>query len=494
MHYYWLAHLLPAASYQVVQKRMRIEEVLLTHSMMLGLAFSLFLFGFVRQWADSTAATLVACVAVFLGSSFEGLERLIHLWRVGAPYEALETLNIDAVTRWFYGGLPVDGLQRLIWYQPHHSTGYALGLSAVLIAAQAAQGLSVRVMALCGILLGLCLLLSSFSCIMLTAMVCVVVVVRVVRERAWKRVPLAALAGVLPLVAATWLAFDLRYVDRSGSSLLRVLVNPLAMTNTALTLFLSFGPLLLGAAAATVVAVRRGAALLLPIGSIVAVSFLFYFLVDLRDHQYVYVGWRAGHLLFVAFTVLAAYGLETLARAPRALRTFGMTAAAILTMLSVPTFAIDFYNTQDISNRRFGPGFPWTLILSPDEQAMFDWIKSYTPPDAIVQIEPFSRDPATWAYVPAFAERRMSAGLPISMVPLGKYQAESERVRELYRSSRPEDAYERAASLRIDYLIVGESERIAYPGFAPLLRSSPAHFHEVFKRPSVSVFLVQGTS
>ena len=101
-------------------------------------------------------------------------------WRV---VDYLKTLNIDAVTRWFYESLPVDGLQRLLWYQPQHSTAYALGLSALLVLAQAARPPSAAVLALCGLLLGLCLLLSTFSAIMLTSMVAVLALRAIVRTR-----------------------------------------------------------------------------------------------------------------------------------------------------------------------------------------------------------------------------------------------------------------------------------------------------------------------
>src|SRR5207253_4590590 len=97
----------------------------------------------------------------------------------------------------------------------------------------------------------------------------------------------------------------------------------------------------------------------------------------------------------------------------------------ILALAAAPTTAIDFYNTQDVANRALGPGFRWTLILTPDEIEALDWITTRTPADAIVQIEPSVRDSFTWAYIPAFAERRMAAGLPIGMVPLDKYQAAS---------------------------------------------------------------------
>ncbi|MGB2717138.1 MAG: hypothetical protein WBC51_23350 [Vicinamibacterales bacterium] len=492
MHYYWLAHLLPAAEYRLLHKQVSIEQILLTHSVALDLAFVMFLFAFARQWIESTGAVLVACIAALLGSSFEGTERVFYYWRQGAPLTLVETLNIDAVTRWFYGSLPVDGLQRLLWYQPHHSTGYSLGLSALWLAGRADDPLSPRVMALCGALLGLCLLLSTFSAIMLTVMVASVTLIRVIAGREWRRTLPAAIAGAVPLGAATALAFSLHYVDRSGSSLFRILANPLAFQHTTAVLILSFGPLLLGGIAGTVSAVRARRDSFIPIVVIVLVSFLFYFFVDLRDHQFVYVGWRAGHLLFIALTVLTGLAIQELMRRPPPIRASFVVAAAILLLLSAPTFAIDFYNTQDISNRRPGPGFPWTLVLSHDELDMLKWIKSYTRPNAIVQVEPFSRDPSTWAYVPAFAERRMAAGLPISMVPLHKYEAASVQVRALYQETDPRGAYQRAAQLGIDYLIVGGPERRAYPAFEGMLAASPVHFRPVFKRPDLSLYAVEG--
>jgi hypothetical protein len=327
---------------------------------------------------------------------------------------------------------------------------------------------------------------------MLTVMVAAIASVRMISDRAWRAMLAGAVAGAAPLAAATALAFALHYVDRSGSSLFRVLANPLAFQHTTVVMILSFGPLLVGAVAGTWLALRARRHGFMPIFIIVLVSLLFYFFVDLRDHQFVYVGWRAGHLLFVAFTVLTALAIQELLRTPPPVRATAGVTGALLLLLSVPTFAIDFYNTQDISNRRPGPGFPWTLVLTHDELDMFRWIKSYTRPNAIVQVEPFVRDPSTWAYVPAFAERRMSAGLPISMVPLHKYQAASAQVRALYEETDPRIAYERAAQLGIDFVIVGAPERQAYPGFDVMLASSPVHFRPVFRRSELALYAVEG--
>ena len=498
LHYYWLPHLLTAVEYRITGRRVSLEQVLLINSIALALAFVLFLYGFVRHWVSSPAASAVAVVGALVFTSFEGLERIWFLWRQGysvpAMVGALKDINIDAVTRWFYASLPVDGLHRLLWYQPHHSTGYALGLSPLLVLAQVRGTVTPRVLLFCGCLLGLTLLFSTFAAIMLTMMVALTAAALLVRARQWTTLVTGALAGALPLALSVGVAQSLRYVDTSGPSVARVLVNPMAVTNTGTALLLSFGPMCIPGIAGAVLAIRRRAAQFIGIAAIVLVSLGFYFFVDVRDHQWVYVGWRAGHFLFVALAVLTAYALQELWRTTRVGRIGVVLAAVAIAMLALPTFAIDFYNTQDITNYDADDKYSWTLLLSPDEIAALTWIRQSTPPDAIVQIEPHAREGRRWADVPAFAERRMSAGLPISMVPLDRYEAASQKVRALYEERNGDAAFERAARLGIDYLIVGPPERKAFPQFEQVLRSYPSRFREAFRSGDVSVFMLEGGS
>ena len=87
----------------------------------------------------------------------------------------------------------------------------------------------------------------------------------------------------------------------------------------------------------------------------------------------------------------------------------------------------------------------------------------------------------------------MSAGLPISMVPLAKYEEASGRVMELYRERDPDAAFARAAQLGIDYLLVGPPERKMFPDFEATLRSRPSRFREAFRSGDVSVFMLEGS-
>jgi hypothetical protein len=489
LRYYWLAHLLPAAEYQSLRREGTIEQILLVNGVALGLGFVAFMYGFLRQWVDRAWAAAAGVVGGLIFTSFEGAERLFVLWREGASFDYIRTLNIDAVTRWIYESLPIDGLQRLLWYQPQHSTAYALGLSAILVLAQAGTP-SVAVLAFCGILLGLCLLLSTFSAIMLTSMVAVLALIMIVRERAWTRLLTGTIAGAAPLVGAVLICLSLRYVDEGSGSLVTIGVNPMAFRNAPVAILLSFGPMLIAAIAGAFLARRRLLSSFLPIVVIIVLSFFFYFFVDLRGHQHVYVGWRAGDLLFVAFGALGGYALQELWSMKPNVRVVTAATVALLAALAAPTFAIDFYNTQDTTNRMPAAGFDWTLVLHQDELDALSWIRNYTPQNAIVQVEPYVRDSKTWAYVPAFAERRMSAGLPISMVPLDKYEAASAQVRSLYQETDAASAHARASRLGIDYLIVGVPEDQAYPHIREVLRSRVDLFREVFHRGDVSIFYV----
>jgi uncharacterized membrane protein len=220
------------------------------------------------------------------------------------------------------------------------------------------------------------------------------------------------------------------------------------------------------------------------------VSVLFYFFVDVVDHQHAYVGFRAGHLLFMSFAPLVAYAWQELSAAGGKTRAAAMITAALLALTAAPMTAIDLYNTQDTSNQMMGPGFRWTVVVTPDELEALEWIKTYTPPDALVQVEPTARDSETWAYMPAFGERRMTAGLPISMIPVQKYKEASERIRQVFAEDDPAKAYSLAAALDLQYLFIGPAERAKYPQLEQHLDTVPQRFKPAFRNGSVTIYRV----
>jgi hypothetical protein len=113
-----------------------------------------------------------------------------------------------------------------------------------------------------------------------------------------------------------------------------------------------------------------------------------------------------------------------------------------------------------------------------------------TPPDAVVQIDPYPRG-FTWVYIPAFAERRMAAGLPISMVPLEKYEAASQQLKTVFIAETAMTAHQRALAEGVDYLYIGQPEREANPKFEDLIKERPDLFQPVFRNSTISIYFVE---
>jgi hypothetical protein len=489
MRYYWMSHLLSGIEYRAFQPLgIAIEPILLVNGLCFGAAFVTLLYWLTRA-AGASAPWAAAAVAVaFLANSYEGSDMLRAILTGHDDWEALRNTNIDAVSRWFYKGMAVDGLHRMLLYQPHHLTGYAMGLLAVALVA-AAEVTSVFVALAAGILVALAVLFSTFTALIIAVAVAVLYLLRIAQARAWTLLPQCAVLCGGPVVLAILLTQKLGYTSSLNGGLMMFGINPVATHLAAWVLFLSCGPLLLigvPALARTRWLAGKGAA---PLALTLAATG-FYFLVDVADMGGVWVGWRSGHVLLIALTLAAGAGVTALWSTAQRKALVG-TVLAIVVLLAVPTVAIDVFNAQDIDNRHEGAGFPWTLIVTPAEREAFDWIRTHTAPDAVIQAEPFARDPATWAYVPAFAERRMAAGLPISMIPHRPYAYASDTVRSgIFKAPSPQSAHEWAVYLAIDYLLIGDRERQVYRANVEQLLNRPDLVETVFHNDAVVLLKV----
>ncbi len=492
LHYYWLMHLLPAAEHRALGRSLTVEQLLLVNAFWSGLTFVAFFYFFVRHFVERPWAAAVACVGVMFCSSFEGIDQIWSLWKRGRSLDALRFLNIDAMTRWTYQSLPVDGLHRLLLYQPQHQLGYLLGLSALLVLMQARDRSRPALLFIAGLFLAMATLMSSFAALMLAIVVAAYEGWCLLSARQWRAFIPCAVAAAVPMLAAVLVIQKLGYID-AGTPLMVFGANRVAFQSWKIAIFLSFGPVLIVACGGLLTAIwQKAIRRFFPVGIVLAICAIFYFLVDVPDHQHVYVGWHVGKIAFVAMTPLCAFALQEWWARGGWMRAQMMLLTVLVALAALPTVLIDLYNTQDVWNRELGPGFRWTVLLSPDEVKGLTWIKEHTPLKALVQVEPAVRGRDTWAFVPAFAERRMSAGLPISMIPLGKYEKASEEIRQLYQSTSAIDAYNRSVGRCIDYLVIGQPERApnAYPHLQTLIEASTGLFAPAFRNDALAIYFV----
>jgi hypothetical protein len=492
LHYYWLMHLLPAVEHRAVGGALRLDAILLVNALGAGLMFGGFFYFFLRHFVDRPWAATVAAVGVLFCSSFEGAERL---WWTGATLDQLRSVNIDAVGNWFYQGMKIDGLHRALFWQPQHLVGYLLGFSALMLLVEAREAWRASLLFLVGVFLSMSMLLSSPAAAMLTCVAAAYEAMRLTQVRKWKAFVTCAFAAAVPMAGALALGTALQYVDtRSpGNPLVAFGVNRLAMHRVWLTMFLNFGPVVTVAVLGAIAAAWRGAlSRFVPVFITIGVSAGFYFLVDVPDHQNVYVAWRASHLIFIALAALCGFALQEWWGMGGLARWTTTSVAAVAAAVALPTVLIDIYNAQDVANRADGPGFKWTVILTPGELDGLDWIRQNTAPASRVQNEPYSRNRDAY-YVTAFAERRMSGGLPTGLIPLKKYDEVSARIRKMYQAPSAGEVHDQALELCVDYLMVGPPERAAYPALPAILDASPHLFAPAFRNGILDIYAVSGS-
>lgn len=481
LHYYWAYFLVPAAMTASMPDLSAADAVAL-NAMGCGLLFVAMLFLLTcavvprRPFVSGLSVALV----VLCGSA-EGLAASLFLWVNGMPFELLRDVNIDALAAWAYKGLRIDNLPRALLYTAHHAAAFSLGAVALLtIGGAATAGRATILMA--GVALAVAFTMNPF-----VGAVCAAVyglgVLWQLRACPRSAVFRHALVSLPVAAAALWCGAN-ETMQGAGGNLIVGWWGP-ATNAPVRTLLLSIFP----AAAPPVVGWLCGRGDRLPIFAAagVALSLVLMFTVSLRADPH-WVGFRTGHLLFSFLPALVAWSYQRLLTAGRTGLAGAMTAGVLLAGL--PTTAIDAYNAQDVDNLREGPGFRWTLALSPSQWEAVEWIRQATPRDAIVQAEPVSRGRDAWSLIPSFAGRRMAAGLPISLLHEPHYDEASALIRTMFAGDDAAQAHRIATRLGVQYVYVDADDRAHYPAVGKF-DDHPDLFEAVFRNREVVIYAVR---
>jgi hypothetical protein len=485
IHYYWLYFVVPAVAGALTSADAALSLKVNAFAISLLLVAAMYIVAAASRPRWPCAAAVAVFVTV-VAASFEGIAALAYVLRRGEPLSAVRNLNVDALSRGL-GGLRIDDLPRAMWYTPQHAMAYASGLLGLLIMASNAAQPSRTAVLMSSLNLATSVLLNPF----VGGLFCAIYGVGVLRDAvrlaggAFVSVVLRHGLGLASVMAAlAWIHFN-GIAEGAGSTLRFGLVGPAANAPLA-SLILSLGGIL----AIMAIGLWRHRRLLNRLTALTtagcAVSLVVMHIVTMSVDLF-WVGFRMGHLFLVLAPSLVACALVRLYVADR--RT-ALTIVGLVVALAAPTTVIDAFNAQDTENLAIGPGFHWTVKITPAQQEAFAWIRNNTPPRAIVQAEPLIRGRETWSWIPSFAERRMAAGEPISLMHVPEYDSLSKQVREIYATADRQRAWQLARSLGIDYLYVDDTERLAYPAAAKF-NDAPDLFISVFKNDEVQIFAIR---
>ncbi len=458
IHYYWTYFLIPAAVSETGPAPVRdVQTCLKVNALVTGVLLMSSVFMLAWAATGRPAAVAAAVALVLLAGSFEGTYEIQRLWSRGEPLSRLKDINIDAITAWHFEGLRIDGLPRCLWYVPQHSMAYSLGLIALTAVLAAGATTTMAAIVIQGIALAGAVALNPFVGGIFAFVWGVAVLIDAVRRPGAIAAVARHVAAIVPVALALAWCIGSRMVEGAGGAL-DFGFHGAARHAPITTLFLSLGPVLIPAIAALAAVRRDTIRAAAPSIALALTALALLFLVRLSVDQ-AWVGFRAGQMVLVALPPLLAMGLST-AWTRRGLRAVTGAAFAALFLLGLPTTVIDAYNAQDVTNHDAGPGFRWTVVLDPAQQQALTWIRRTTPRDAVVQMEPVSRDRESWSLIPTFAERRMAGGLPISLMNVPEYQATSARIEEMFATASPAEASAIAHALHIDYIYVDDERSL----------------------------------
>jgi uncharacterized membrane protein len=281
-------------------------------------------------------------------------------------------------------------------------------------------------------------------------------------------------------------------IQKSASAVI-LRLNPHFLRGPWAFVALSFGPALLMAP----FGVRRlaasrpaGLAWVAAVAGVTTVAFLY---VDVRGHENAHVTFRTTQLWYLLLAVLVA-GARGAARAwPRLAAMALIVVMAVDSVLAVPTVALDWYNARDITNVDMSPGgFPWTVYISPENQAALAWIETMLPADAVVQMDANARGRATWALIPAFSEHRLGVGRGIFEPNPHRFDDGAGKVSLIYRTPDVAMAHQYCEDIGVQYLYVGPEERAANGPSVDKFATDRDRFVPVYTVNGVAIYRVQG--
>lgn len=485
LHYYWAYFVPPAVLARHAPVLPDIRSHLLVNAFCAGLLFIAAIF--VAAWCVVPRAGPVAAgvAAVVLAASAEGAWVLWSLWSRGRPLEAVCNLNIDAITAWWFQTLTIDSLPRSLWYTPQHAAACALSLCALIVPARASAIGGVRAPLFAGVALGLAVVFSPFLGGALSIVYGLAAAWTALRVRNVVAVGRFAVAGIPVLAAVGWCVAAGTF-EGAGGAVTLGLSRAAAGAPVALVA-LALGPVLALGILAVVLGGGRAWPLATPAITVGVGLFMLYFVTLTLEP--VWIGWRAGQIVLVAIPAFAAAAFARLRDAGG--RPLAAAVLALVLAAGLPTTIIDAFNAQDVTNTNEAAGFRWTVVVPPDTQAAVAWIRTQTPPDAIVQMSIGPRRRESWTLIPTFGERRMAAGRPISLLQASEYDELSNAADGVFAAADAAQAATRARALRLDYVFVDQVERDAFGVDAIAKFDDPCCFTRVFTSGNAAVYAVR---
>lgn len=489
--YYWTYFTLPAVFSQFRPLLPVDPGIMLTDTAM-ALVFVSVGYLAARNLGASALASASAWLVILFASSFEGAFFVWDQVQQSRPLSEFRFWNIDAVTRWVWNLPGVDGFHRGMWWTPQHLMALTLGMLVLLSLVRSRRENAISVGLFQGLLLGAIMIISSFNGVMLVGWYGLTQVIVLALDRGRGFGPWLVARGIAAVLVVLFLGLA------TSSGMVQSIPNAFLfgwnrffLRGPWAFLLLSFGPALFFAPFGIGAAIRASRRLVVALGVLMLVSAVVFLQLDLRGHENTQVTFRTGQLWYICLAILLAFAIDTLRSARTVASRLALALLILATVASVPTVAMDWYNAKDISNIENSPGnFPWTLHISPDDQVAAAYVHAALPVDATVQTDALPRDRNTWAFITAFARRRMATGNGLFTLNPTRYLPNLNEIHTAYATATAAEAHAIFDRLGVDYVYVGDVERRVNGDQVHKFWQRQDLFQPVFWKGSVEIYRI----
>jgi hypothetical protein len=478
LHYYWFFHLLPAF-WNKILPRYRADFLMVQFSIVSALMFVSTLYVTLREFVKNRKTLLFLLPLFAIGDSYEGLYLLEWLKRRNEPWSNFVNFNVDGILRWNWKAPQIDTLYRALLYAPQHLLALSVLLMALLIWKREIRNqetISVPGKMLFYVLIFSALGFSAFVGATLILGAALIVLIQTLQHpRAkWKEMLLSGALGIL-FLAIYFFPFQM---FQAGSQSFDFGPDKIILAHFPAYFILNWGALLVFGIAG--VFYRSP---LLPnriLLFFLAFCFLLIFFVRIMLAGFSDISLKVGHFSHVILLLLAAGAIDRALTASAKNAKWLVLSTLIFVLPAGLTWAMDFWNTIDIQNRRF------TTYVKPGEASVAEYIRRALPARTVVvnyspHYDDFMRD-----ILPPFSRRPVYLGdrifSRIFQVPEELVQARTKVVESIFRASSSEDAWRIIGETKSEYVFVTDIDqrewnlilqKFAPPHFSLLIQDGP---------------------
>jgi uncharacterized membrane protein len=494
LHYYWFYNIFPAFLYQLADRTISLQSILLLQALLVDIAFGGILVWVLHPFVKRIFSTSICLVLVFIAESYQ------------APFKAVSyvkgfdfVMSNPILATITYP--PVGYYFQALLYVSQHLVAVTCILLAIVLISDLTQSMMVRHAVVASLLVTIACGFSFFVGFFGLAWMCswlglkAVFLILQKRTKWWE--PLLIVFPALIIGSTGYLVYKASGM-LAGEDRFFIELTP--FTRHLLTPFhyiVMLGPVfLLGLSGVLLWLKHRRPVEMLPLIWLVIIGMLF------KQFVFLYFAWfevsqKLGLVLRLPFILFAGFGLDkALTMIPLKHQFRFMVMVALLVLSAAPNLLAYEWTHFNITN-----SIVVKYIRSTDIQAAM-WIRDNTPLTAVVQSGPgqTSAQPffdtgieARSSLMAIFAERQMAVGdhefarnysIPIPLV--------EERIAEImtiYEQPQSKTAQETIQKYGIDYIFWGFDE-MECCGVNRSFYDNSARFDKVFDQDGVTVYKV----